>query len=80
MCVAGLPAALLPLWQVVQLVAALKVLWSTRAPAQVVVLLWQLSQLPVTPLWVAVVGLPVAPRYEPPGVIVWQVAQPVLTL
>ena len=59
---AGLPVAVLPLWQVAQTVAAVNVLWSTLAPAQVLVLLWQLSQLPVTVAWVAVLGLPTALR------------------
>jgi hypothetical protein len=36
------------------------VLWSTLAEAQVVVDLWQLSQLPVTPAWVVFDGLPTA--------------------
>jgi hypothetical protein len=38
MCVALLPVAVLPLWQEAQLVLALKPLWSTPAPAQVLVL------------------------------------------
>ena len=53
--VADLPVALLPLWQLAQLVAALNVLWSTLAPVQLLVLLWQLSQT-VWPLCVALVG------------------------
>ncbi len=35
MCVAFLPVAELPLWQLLQLVAAVKVLLSTLAPVQV---------------------------------------------
>ena len=62
--VAVLPVALLPLWQLAQLVAAVNPLWSTLAPAQAVVLLWQLSQL-VWPACTAVLGLTEA----------WQVAQ-----
>ena len=58
----GLPAAALPLWQLAQLVAALNDAWSVRAPAQVLVLRWQLSQLPVTVAWVALLGLPTALR------------------
>ena len=61
MCVPGLPLAVTP-WHCAQLVAAVKVLWSTDADDQVLVLLWQLSQLPVTLAWVAVVGLPTALR------------------
>ena len=61
MCVADLPLAVTP-WHCAQLVAAVNVLWSTVAVAQLVVLLWQLSQLPVTLAWVAVVGLPTALR------------------
>jgi hypothetical protein len=61
MCVALLPVAELPLWQLEQLVDALNRLWSGLEPAQVLVDLWQLSQLPVTDAWIAVAGLPVAP-------------------
>ena len=50
-CAVDLPLAAAPLWQLAQLVLALKVLWSVRAPAHVAVLLWQLSQLPVTVAW-----------------------------
>ena len=69
MCDAGLAVAVVPLWQLAQLVAAVNVLWSTLAPAQPLVL-WQLSQL-VTPLCTAVLGLPTALRKPP----VWQLAQ-----
>jgi hypothetical protein len=74
MWLADLPVALLPLWHCAQLVAALKPLWSTLAPAQVLVDLWQLSQLPVTVAWTALGGLPAAPAKAPE----WQVAQPLL--
>ena len=47
MCPLGLPTALLLLWQLAQLVAAVKLLWSGLAPVHPLVL-WQLSQL-VTP-------------------------------
>ena len=43
-------------------VAAVNELRSVLAPPQVVVVLWQFSQLPVTVACVAVVGLPTAPR------------------
>jgi hypothetical protein len=66
---AGLPVALLPLWQLAQLVAAVKLLWSTLAVFQLLVLLWQFSQT-VCPAWMAVFGLLDA----------WQVAQLLLTL
>ena len=56
-----LPVALVPLWQLVQVVAVVNVLWSTFAPLQVVVVLWQLSQLPVTVACTAVAGLLVSP-------------------
>jgi hypothetical protein len=46
------------LWQLEQLVALVKVLWSALAPVQIVVDLWQLSQLAVVKRWLAV--LPVA--------------------
>ena len=76
MCVADLPAAALPSWQLAQLVLVLKLLWSTLAPDQVLVDLWQLSQLPLTLAWMAVFGLPAAGGKAP----VWQVAQALLTL
>ena len=41
--VAFLPLALLPLWQLLHTVAAVKVAWSTLAPSQVVVVRWQFS-------------------------------------
>src|SRR3990167_6621471 len=52
MWVADLPVAELPLWHEAQLVATVNVLWSTLAPAQLLVVLWQLSQLPVTVAWI----------------------------
>ena len=55
MWAAGLPVAALPLWQLAQLVAAVKPAWSTLAPAQALVLLWQLSQT-VWPACTAVLG------------------------
>ena len=64
MWAAGLPVALLPLWQLLQLVATVNVLWSTLAPVQLVVLRWQFSQT-VCPAWTAVLGLLPA----------WQLAQ-----
>jgi hypothetical protein len=45
------------------------------AADQVLVDLWQLSQLPVTVAWMALVGLPTAGGKAP----VWQVTQFVLT-
>ena len=66
-----LPVALVPLWQLVQVVAEVNVLWSALAPVHVVLDLWQLSQLAVVERWLAV--LPVA------TVPLWQVEQPVLT-
>jgi hypothetical protein len=44
---AVLPVAVCPLWQLAQLVAAVKLLWLTLVPTQVVVDLWQVSQLAV---------------------------------
>jgi hypothetical protein len=55
---AVLPVALVPLWQLEQLVALVNVLWSALAPVQIVVDLWQLSQPAVVERWLAV--LPVA--------------------
>src|SRR6185369_9273465 len=66
--VALLPVAPLPLWQLAQLVAPVKPLWSTLAPSQLVVDLWQFSQT-VWPLCTAVVGLMLA----------WQVAHWLVT-
>ena len=76
MWLADLPLAVLPLWQFAQLVLLLKVEWSTLAPAQLLVLLWQLSQLPVTLAWMGVDGLPTAGGKPP----LWQVAQALETL
>jgi hypothetical protein len=73
-CVPGLPLAALPLWQVAQLVAAVKVPWSGFAPVQMAVDLWQLSHT-VTPLWIGVAGLPTAGEKLP----LWQLAHPVDT-
>ena len=61
--------ALLPLWQLAQLVATVKLLWSTLAPAQLLVVLWQFSHT-VWPLCTAVFGLAAA----------WQVAHCALTV
>jgi len=69
MCVATLPVAALPLWQLEQFVAAVNRLWSGLEPSQVLVDLWQFSQT-VWPLWMAVVGRPVAPKL----VLMWQLA------
>ena len=66
-----LPVALVPLWQLVHVVALVKVLWSALAPIQIVVDLWQLSQFAVVDRCDAV--LPVA------TVPLWQLEQPVLT-
>jgi hypothetical protein len=61
-CVPDLPAAAAPLWQLAQLVEELKVLWSGFCvDCQLAVEIWQLSQLPVTPLCTAVLGFCVAP-------------------
>jgi hypothetical protein len=72
----GLPLALEPSWQLAQLVEALKPEWSTLAADQLLVDLWQLSQLPVTLAWIALPGLPTAGRNAP----VWQVAQAPVTV
>ena len=59
MCVLFLPLAALPLWHDEQLVAAVNVLWSTLAPDQVLLDLWQVSQL-VCPACTAVLGFVLA--------------------
>ena len=69
MCVAFLPVAALPLWQLLPLGAALKVLWSTRALVQLPVVLWQVSHT-VWPACTAVFGL----------LLAWQVAHWLFTL
>ena len=69
MCTAGLPVAAEPLWQLLQLVAALKVVWSTLAVFQLVVDRWQFSQV-VWPMCIAVFGL----------VLAWQVAHWAVTV
>ena len=71
MWLAVLPVALLPLWQLEQLVAEVKVLWSALAPLQVLLDLWQLSQPAVVDRWP--LFLPVA------TVPLWQLEQPVTT-
>jgi hypothetical protein len=71
MWVAFLPVAVVPLWQVEQLVAAVNVLWSTFAPVHTVVDLWHDSQVAVVAMWLA--DLPVA------TVPLWQLAQLVVT-
>jgi uncharacterized membrane protein len=69
-CLAGLAVApLAPVWQLVQLVAALNLLWSTLAPDQVLVELWQTSHT-LWPACIVSLGL----------LLVWQVAHCVLTL
>ena len=71
MWLAVLPVALLPLWQLEQLVAAVKVLWSALAPLQVVLDLWQVSQLAV---------VRICPLFLPVAVVpLWQLEQPVTT-
>jgi hypothetical protein len=49
MCVPVLPVAALPLWQLEQLVAEVNAVWSGLDAVQLLVVLWQFSQLPVTP-------------------------------
>jgi hypothetical protein len=71
MWVPGLPVAVLPLWQDAQLVAAVKDAWSTLAADQVLVDLWQLSQLPVTEACRLLLGLPAAAAKAP----LWQLTQ-----
>jgi hypothetical protein len=73
MCAAGLPVAVLPLWQVVQFVAAENVLWSTAAPVQTLVDLWQVSHAEVVWMWLD--DLPVAGGKLP----LWHVAHCAVT-
>jgi hypothetical protein len=77
MCVADLPVAGLPLWQLAQLVdAPYCAVVDLGVDDQVLVDLWQLSQLPVTFAWIGVFdGLPTA-DWNPP---VWQLAQLLLS-
>jgi hypothetical protein len=53
---AGLPLAVVPLWQVAQPVVT--PVWLKAAPANEVVLLWQVSQAALVVTWPA--GLPIA--------------------
>jgi hypothetical protein len=71
MWLAVLPVALLPLWQLEQLVALVKVLWSALAPLQVLLDLWQLSQPAVVDRWLLFLPVAVDP--------LWQLEQPVTT-
>ena len=64
MCVVGLPLAVVPLWQLAQTGDAGVII---LAPANEVVLLWQVSQAAVVTMCVA--GLPFA------VVPLWQLAQ-----
>ena len=66
-----LPVALVPLWQLVQVVAEVNVLWSALAPVHVVLDLWQLSQLAVVDRCDAVLPVAIVP--------LWQLEHPVLT-
>jgi hypothetical protein len=66
------PMVGLLLWQVLQLVAAVNSAWLGFTPIQTDVETWQLSQLPVTVLWVVLAGLPVTPNVL--GLVKWQVA------
>ena len=66
-----MPPACEPLWQVVQFVAVLNALWSTRAPVHRAVL-WHVAQLAVVARWLA--GLPLA------WLPLWQLAQFVAVL
>ena len=69
MWLAGLPSAIVPLWQAAQLPVTW--VWSTRAGSQPVVV-WQLWQLALEAMWFA--GLPSA------VVPLWQVAHAPVTL
>ena len=50
-CLALLPVAVVPLWQLAQSVLAVKVLWSTLAPVHTLVDLWQVSQAALVTTW-----------------------------
>jgi hypothetical protein len=66
-CRGGLPVAVMPLWQLAHGIDANR-LWFMRAPANVTVLRWQVSQGAV--VGICFVGLPSA--FTP----LWQAAQP----
>jgi hypothetical protein len=66
MCVGVLPIAVVPLWQVAQVPAAMPV-WFITAPVKVVVPLWHRSQDCVVTMCVGVLPIAVVP--------LWQVAQ-----
>jgi hypothetical protein len=67
-----LPVALVPLWQLAQLLEAVNVEWLTLVPVQVVVDWWQVSQAAVVET--CVLGLPV------PTDPLWQLAQLLVTV
>lgn len=69
MCVAGFPVAVLPLWQLAQF--AMIPVWFIRAPANVTVLLWQVSQGTLVTMWLG--GFPIE------ATPLWQAAQPPVT-
>ena len=75
MCVADLPVALEPLWQVAQLPAATPV-WLNSAPKKETVLLWQVQQSALVTTWFgfAVLLTGVTPANAWP---LWQLMQPV---
>ena len=62
MCVAGLPVAVVPLWQVAQVPAAMPV-WLKVAGVQAVVV-WQVSHEAVVGTWVAVLPVAVVPLWQ----------------
>ena len=68
MWLAGLPSAIVPLWQLAQVPVTW--VWSTRAGSQAVVV-WQLWQFALDAMWL--VGLPSA------MVPLWQVEQVAVT-
>ena len=68
MCVACLPVAAVPLWQVAQL--PLTWLWSTRVTGFQNTVEWQDSQFVVEAMWVGVLPVAMVP--------LWQLAQPVV--
>lgn len=71
MCVAGLPLAVLPLWQVSQVPVptALAAEWANTTVNQLAVDLWQLSQPLTMVLWVVLLGRRCPGAYVP----MWQV-------
>ena len=66
-----LPVAVVPLWQLMQLLETVTLTWNLAGSQVLVPLLWQVSQLADVVTWLAVLPLAIVP--------LWQLKQPLLT-